>query len=101
MYEPQQTPAERGEVCYTAFGGYDRNPVIPETSFYDETNLSADGFPLLQPRPKRAFFSVAGNDHSANHQGISAKRDFSLYPWRETLGRLLQTIPEHIGIICK
>ena len=62
MYEPQQTPAERGEVYYTAFGGYDRNPVIPETSFYDETNLSADGFPLLQPRPKRAFFSVAGDD---------------------------------------
>lgn len=60
MYKPRLYELSRSQEMISIFGGYDRNCVIDENSFYFEENMSSDSYPLMSPRSKRAFFNVNG-----------------------------------------
>lgn len=61
MYKPRLAELQRSREIIGDFTGYNKNPVIPENSFYDEKNMSLSEYPLLSPRNKRAFFNVTGD----------------------------------------
>lgn len=61
MYKPRLAELQGSREIIGDFTGYNKNPVIPENSFYDEKNMSLSEYPLLSPRNKRAFFNVTGD----------------------------------------
>ncbi len=60
MYKPQLSGLNSIREMISAFKGYENNPVIDENSFFYTENTSADLYPVLSPRNKRAFFNVSG-----------------------------------------
>ncbi len=60
MYKPQLQNTGYIREIIGSFKGYDNNLVTDDNSFCFTENTSADLFPLLAPRKKRAFFNVSG-----------------------------------------
>lgn len=54
MYLPRLSEYKVSRDMIGSFGGYNRNLRIKENEFYDMRNMSADLYPLLSPRKKRA-----------------------------------------------
>ncbi len=60
MYKPQlQTNGYIREMI-SSFKGYRNNLITDDNAFYSTKNTSADDFPMLSPRKKRAYFTVSG-----------------------------------------
>ncbi len=60
MYKPQLQSTGYFREMLSSFKGYDNNLVTDDNSFYYTENTSADSYPMLSPRRKRAFFNVTG-----------------------------------------
>ena len=61
MYKPFLYELSSSQELLSSFGGYNKNEVIEENSFYFEENMSSTAYPLLTPRVKRGFFNVNGD----------------------------------------
>lgn len=60
LLQLNEVPASRNYI--ETFGGYNHNIRIPESDFYDMTNLTSDAFPVMSPRAKRCVESTYGDD---------------------------------------
>ncbi len=60
MYKPKLDNLQSQKDMINSFDGYCNNKVIKENCFEFEENMTADSYPLLSPRNKRAFFNVSG-----------------------------------------
>jgi len=67
LVQLNEVPASRNFI--ETFGGYNHNIRIPESDFYDMTNLTSDAFPVLSPRAKRCVEST----YTDNINGIISK----------------------------
>ena len=53
MYNPTLTETSQSREMLSVFGGYNHNRRISDGEFYDMTNLTSSGYPLLMSRPAR------------------------------------------------
>lgn len=68
MWFPKLEPAQASREMLTVFRGFNANPRISEGEFAAMENMSAEGYPLLTPRRKRAIFA-----RPDRLQGLTAK----------------------------
>lgn len=60
MRYPILNALPRENRVVTGFGGYEHSGKAAENTFYDMSDLSSDGFPLLSTRARRGRWSVSG-----------------------------------------
>lgn len=60
MKLPSIVPFGGTKKVISAFGGYDRRPVIPDGAWRDMENMTSDALPAASPRPPRGTRGVAG-----------------------------------------
>ncbi len=60
MYKPQLSSNAYIREIISAFKGYDNNLITDDNAFYYTENTSADNYPMLSGRKRRAFFKVSG-----------------------------------------
>lgn len=58
MRYPRLKEIRRERETVRVFGGYNRNPQIPEGDFYDMKNLSSSSYPMLSTRAPRGTFLI-------------------------------------------
>ena len=56
MHLPQLQQTQQRTLMTTTFGGYNHTNAVQDGEMYDMLNLSSRSFPLLDQRPKRAFY---------------------------------------------
>lgn len=63
MNLPYLSGTQKSRSMISAFGGMNHNLVIDENECYDQTNMTADHYPVLSPRRKRGIIRTFYDPH--------------------------------------
>lgn len=74
MYLPEQRQISKNKNYINVFGGYNHNPRISESEFYDMKNMTADNYPVLCVRNERNYkLRIASNEFETVEMNLEQK----------------------------